>query len=244
MRSRSAKPVCRRSPRSMAALLHHQPGGLEAQFSTPWPAIGRSGVERTAERRGLRCAALASCPSQRRFKIAPPYASARWIRSDFGSSSSSARIATGRRPAVINHQVPGQARRHRAKILFRSSPARGRCRGHPRRGPHRAVDDENASSSTFTFGNEPAIRGADANAWWRGGRRADLLRPGRTRRSRRGDAPDRCKAWRRNLITPGVIDPAIALPPTSGCRNSSGRTAPSRADADRVRMDPPVSDSK
>ena len=77
----------------MAALLHHQPGRLDAQVLD---RLGRRlaglGAERTAElARTQTRAASASCPTVSgvsRLRFA--YDSALWIRSDLGSSSSSA----------------------------------------------------------------------------------------------------------------------------------------------------------
>jgi hypothetical protein len=76
----------------MAVLFHHQPGGLDAQVLD---GLGRRlaglGAERTLNWRGLRCAASASCPTvSGAWRLHFAYASAVWIRSDFGSSSSSA----------------------------------------------------------------------------------------------------------------------------------------------------------
>ncbi len=53
------------------------------------------------------------------------------------------RLAAG--AAVINDQLPGHgAGDIRAKILFDHRQCEVDARGHPRRGPHRAVDDEDA----------------------------------------------------------------------------------------------------
>ena len=90
--SRSAKPVCRAMTSiGMEALLHHQPGGLDAQISRmPWPAWPGSARNARPNWRGLRRAASASCPTvsgASRLRFA--YASTLWMRSDLGSSSSS-----------------------------------------------------------------------------------------------------------------------------------------------------------
>ena len=148
---------------------------------------------------------------------------------------------------MIDDQLPGHGPGDiRTEILFDHRQCEVDARRHPGRGPHRAVDDENAIFLHLHFW-KPRLQFSRVVPMRR---RATAVQqpcsastnaPVQVEATRR----DRCKPRRRNLITPGVKAPATALPPTirvSKFLLSNGSVATLMPT--ELRMDPPVSDSR
>ena len=149
MRSRSAKPVCWAMTSigwRLCSIISR--AASTRRFSTAlagdWPVSARKA---RLNWRGLRCAALASCRNRQRLvEIALRIGQCALDAVGFGlqlQQRRKLRLATG--APVIDHELPGHGPGDiRAQILFDHSQRQVDARGHPGRGPHRAVDDEDA----------------------------------------------------------------------------------------------------
>ena len=253
MRSRSAKPVCRAIDIDrMAALLHHQAGGLDPQVLD---RLGRRlaglGMEGAAE--------LARAQMRRIGKLVRPSAAMRdcaWhrpARSGCGRISAPApaapKTATGRRRGDDRPRAfCATARATSAPRSF--SIMRQReidARGHAGRGPDRTVDDEDAVFLHLHLRKPrlqiarviPVRGGAPAVEQTCFGQNEAPVQVAATRRCR-------SRACRRNSIRPGV-DGSITVPPPTIKRveiRVAERLGHRRSCPSRRGPTPPVSDSR